>query len=170
MYLLGFPRIGCNRASGSPAVDVRKLCHNGNDQCICVGSNGTAGAAVDASVDAVPGRAFDWDTDAARLLERAEAHLLAVHAFGIVECFAQSLVSISRYFGWKAAQAAGIAKSHSRRRAKPSGADSWASDFGADFVEEIEQVNAVDMQLLEFARGLFEERTGAVCAKAATEE
>jgi len=76
LYLLGFVRVGCKEELG------------------CTGSEDTEHA------HGYPAKQYDWETHGDALLEVAKKHLANLAAFGIADCYDESLDSISRTVGW----------------------------------------------------------------------
>eukprot|EP00931_Biecheleriopsis_adriatica_P091973 TRINITY_DN65815_c0_g1_i1.p1 TRINITY_DN65815_c0_g1~~TRINITY_DN65815_c0_g1_i1.p1 ORF type:complete len:469 (+),score=92.24 TRINITY_DN65815_c0_g1_i1:40-1446(+) len=98
LYLLGFKRVECNQT------------RCGGDACIC-----------EKDSPGNPAKAYDWDANADELLERAKQQLLKLDAFGITDCFEESVEILSPLLGWSAKDALKIAKeSHAMHVWKPT--------------------------------------------------
>ncbi|CAE7519781.1 unnamed protein product [Symbiodinium natans] len=89
LYLLGFHRVQCNST------------RCGGDACIC--EQDDAG---------YPSKAYKWDQDGPALLEKAKQHLLALDAFGITDCFDESIKVIAPALGWNTEAALDLAKNN----------------------------------------------------------
>jgi len=171
MYLLGFNRVGCKDTLG------------------CTAENESTGHGY-------PGHQFDWDKDSEELLERAKTHLRELTAFGISDCFEDSVESIAREVGWDhdtimtwigesnhwreqdpsiIEKAAKLKASPSQELLEPMETDdtglgetdhaSWTSMVSKHVAKEIRTVNSVDVELLKYARELFQKNIGKECPK-----
>jgi hypothetical protein len=87
------------------------------------------------------------------LLERAKANLARFAVVGLTERFEESLVLLSRAFGWtlQPLPARNVGEDRPRR-----------TEVGQDALEAIERSNDLDLELYRFASGLFEKAAGEV--------
>ncbi|OLP88769.1 hypothetical protein AK812_SmicGene29847 [Symbiodinium microadriaticum] len=168
LYLLGFQRVRCN------------VTRCGGDACICEQDD-----------SGYPSKAYKWDEDGAVLLENAKDHLRTLDAFGITDCFDQSIKVIAPALGWDAEAALKLAKDNhalhvwrpvmeKARQIRPSGSarlfegqrrlsfngpgsNFWREFLHDDVRKEILAVNRLDADLLIFARKHFKEKHGIEC-------
>eukprot|EP00439_Symbiodinium_sp_Y106_P041377 s4608_g5.t1 len=168
LYLLGFQRVRCNAT------------RCGGDACICEQDD-----------SGYPSKAYKWDEDGAVLLENAKDHLRALDAFGITDCFDQSIKVIAPALGWDTEAALKLAKDNhalhvwrpvmeKARQIRPSGSATsvegqrrlsfngpgsnfWREFLHDDVRKEILVVNRLDAELLTFARKHFKEKHGIEC-------
>eukprot|EP00435_Cladocopium_sp_Y103_P048159 s2176_g14.t1 len=163
LYLLGFPRVACNSS------------RCGGNACIC-----------DANQPGYPATLYDWDANATALLETAKAHLRSLDAFGLVECFNESVQVIANTLGWDLKTALTLAQNQALHVWKPTmekareirirsagaarrlsftgpGHNFWREFLQEDVKREIQQVNSLDVELVKFAREEFRRKYGMKC-------
>lgn len=97
LYLLGFPRVACNSS------------RCGGNACIC-----------DAKQPGYPATLYDWEANGTALLETAKAHLRSLDAFGLVECFNESVQVIANTLGWDLTMALSLAQNQALHVWKPT--------------------------------------------------
>ena len=78
-----------------------------------------------------------------------------------MDCYNASLRAVSQDLGWDEGMVKSIVATKSGRRQKVG--SKWAPEFPTSFIAEIEKANALDISLYEFARELFQNRTGEKC-------
>ncbi|CAE7193061.1 unnamed protein product [Symbiodinium pilosum] len=167
LYLLGFHRVQCNST------------RCGGDACICEKDD-----------SGYPSKAYNWDRDGIALLEKAKEHLLELDAFGITDCFDESIKAIAPALGWNVGAALELAKSNhalhvwrpvmeKARQIRPRSGSSveghrrlsfngpssnfWREFLHEDVRKEILEVNRLDAELLSFARSQFKKQYGVDC-------
>eukprot|EP00420_Gonyaulax_spinifera_P025702 CAMPEP_0197915632 /NCGR_PEP_ID=MMETSP1439-20131203/80544_1 /TAXON_ID=66791 /ORGANISM="Gonyaulax spinifera, Strain CCMP409" /LENGTH=269 /DNA_ID=CAMNT_0043537599 /DNA_START=172 /DNA_END=981 /DNA_ORIENTATION=+ len=161
LYLLGFARVRC-----------RKGC------CKKYGC-------TESEPFGYPALAYDWSQRADELLARAKRHLTKLRAFMITDCYSQSIAPLAKAMGWDEQKAVKMAKDiHARQvrnrttleaLGRAFGADplalakaeyatpTWSSMLPSPLLQEIREVNAVDVQLVAFAKQLLWQRHGISC-------
>jgi len=166
LYLLGFERVKCR-------VTERSNCCG-----ICVKDPNKS------LPDNFPGRTYDWDSDGEFYLETAKERLQQLLSFGITDCFEDSLKVMAPKLHWDANIALGYAsKMHyrhvdeqdimlytnmSRLESKITPGtfeqvEAGIEQVAPDIAQRIRQRNWVDVELVQYAKQLFQERTGIEC-------
>lgn len=168
LYLLGFDRVNCDR------------------QCCGLCSRTHPGH---------PAHAYDWDKDHDVLLARAKEHLLGLRAFGVLDCYVDSVKVIAGELGWEPEEAADMAgKIHRRKQDKRrllagllstsvsrvsaarhtamllnagSAAGLWRSALDPALRAEIDGLNRLDIELVDFARRQLYDRYKVNCSRQA---
>lgn len=164
LYLLGFQRVACNST------------RCGGNACIC-----------NASQPGYPAITYDWDNDGTGLLESAKAHLRSLDAFGLVECFNESIQVIAPTLAWDVKAAMDLAQKQALHVWKPvmekareihplvgpgaprrlsfngPGHNWWREFLHEDVRKEIVKVNRLDVELVNFARDEFRSKYGMKC-------
>lgn len=73
---------------------------------------------------------------------------------------------LAHEMAWPEEDVLKLAKStHERRACKTSHCNSWRSTLNAETVSRIENINAIDMELYQFAQQRFYERFGVDCGR-----
>merc|ERR1719221_818217 len=164
LYLLGFERVTCEQ------------------RCCGVCSHGNPG---------YPAKAYDWDANHDALLFEAKKRLASLNAFVIQDCFPETLETVADALGWDPEETDDLARNrvNARRNAMAltrmaSGLGSgrvaldrrvlanvtqsvkWASVLPPGMADTIRKQNAVDVELVKFAKTLLYERTGIECGEA----
>lgn len=158
LYLLGFDRVACR------------------DTCCGVCSNHT----FNGKKGGYPAHRYNWDRDHGELLARAKRNLLSLRAYGITECFPESMKVIGSALGWNPAITELLGSViHLRKQDKSNLAkdllgfdsvsafhsnSSWRHFVPSDLEAQVRKVNRVDNELVQFARQQFWERQGARCS------
>lgn len=135
------------------------------------------------------GEMYEWEQNHDALVERAKAHLDSTTVFGIADCYEKSIQAIATKLGWPVDSALKEAKGSWRRKQvkeklinasfqlqRPKSMTptprqelmalqdlKWRNIVHPEIVEYIQKLNAVDMELLDYARQRFSERFGMTC-------
>ena len=156
LYLLGFERLHCNKT------------RCGGNACIC--ANESFG---------YPGTAYDWDKDET-LMEKVKERLKSLEAFGLTDCFLESIKAMAPRLGWNVTKSVELAEKHQdlhvwmptmekakaihRRLSFTGPSRNWWREFVTPEVQrEIQRVNSLDVELVTFAKQLFERSYGRPC-------
>lgn len=124
-----------------------------------------------------PAHAFDWDGQHDELLARAKEALDGLTAFGITDCFADSMRGIAQGLGWDEASAVQFGTEiHAREQTKDhlmlvstrQGASAvhrskWASRIDPYVEGEIRERSRIDHELVLYAKKRYYELYGKTC-------
>merc|ERR1719373_176066 len=161
-YLLGFERVGCSEG-----------------RCCGICSHGNPG---------YPAYAYDFDANHDELLAKAKEALKSLRAFTLAECFPESMRAVAMSVGWNPDEAEAMARDvhmgvrkdglqlwemgtgfgstdlpPQLKAVEGRGEMAWKTVLPPSMVDIIRKKNMVDVELIEFAKGLLYERHGIKC-------
>lgn len=129
------------------------------------------------------GEKYEWKQNHGSLVAQVKAHLDNTTVFGITDCYEESMQVIAEKLGWPVDETLKIAREQwSRRQDKPQASLSlqrrkpltpmksvnlqnskWRDAVHPEVIQLIQEQNAVDMELFNYARQRFGERFGMAC-------
>mmetsp|Transcript_59135 Transcript_59135/g.183424 ORF Transcript_59135/g.183424 Transcript_59135/m.183424 type:complete len:502 (+) Transcript_59135:32-1537(+) len=132
-----------------------------------------------------PARQYNWDENPDELLAIAKEHLLSLRAFGITDCYSESMRHIGAAMGWDPDATVEMAHNWHERFSQEDKRGlylAWQPGFQKEYKweegvhtlthfidpeleEEIRRVNSLDVELVKFARQLLFERGLTSCRR-----
>lgn len=130
-----------------------------------------------------PAHEYDWDKQHEELLAIAKEHLLNLRAFGITDCYTESLEHIAVAMGWDPVATVQSATEHHARwneddkrliyfplkaehgQIVKEGVHTLAHYVTPEIEAEIRRVNSLDVELVSFARQILIQRGFKSCAR-----